>query len=69
LPAISELKSLKPVMLPPGRARLSTKPWPIGSVTIVNTMGIVLVFRRNATTEGLDCASSTSQPSSTSSVA
>jgi hypothetical protein len=63
------LKSLKPVMLPLGRARFSTKPWPTGSVTIVNTMGIMLVFRRNATTEGLACARSTSGPSSTSSVA
>jgi hypothetical protein len=26
-------------MLPPGRARLSTKPAPTGSATIVNTIG------------------------------
>jgi hypothetical protein len=30
---------VKPVMLPPGRARLATKPSRTGSVTIVNTMG------------------------------
>ena len=32
-----------PVMLPPGRARLSTSPAVTGSVTPMNTMGIVVV--------------------------
>ena len=34
---------IKPVALPPGRARLSTKPAPTGSGTIVNTIGTVRV--------------------------
>jgi hypothetical protein len=60
---------LKPVMLPPGRARLSTKPWPTGSVTIKKTIGIVLVCRRSASTDGLASANSTSGLSATISVA
>jgi hypothetical protein len=28
---------VKPVMLPPGRVRLATKPWPTGSLTITKT--------------------------------
>src|SRR5262249_44503759 len=34
---------MKPVTLPPGRAKLATKPLPIGSATIAKTMGIVRV--------------------------
>ena len=34
---------MKPVALPPGRARLSTKPAPTGSVTFTNTIGTVRV--------------------------
>jgi hypothetical protein len=34
---------IKPVMLPPGRARLSTMPPPIGSPTTGNTIGMVRV--------------------------
>src|SRR5262249_3579209 len=34
---------VKPVALPPGRARLSTKPAATGSVTFANTIGTVLV--------------------------
>ena len=34
---------IKPVALPPGRARLSTKPEPTGSGTITNTIGTVRV--------------------------
>ena len=34
---------VKPVALPPGRARLSTKPAPTGSTTLVNTIGTVRV--------------------------
>ena len=33
------LERVKPVMLPPGRARLSTKPAPTGSTTCTNTIG------------------------------
>ena len=34
---------MKPVALPPGRARLSTKPAPTGSIRIGNTIGTVRV--------------------------
>src|SRR5262249_59875995 len=34
---------MKPVALPPGRARLSTYPAPTGSLTTVNTTGTVRV--------------------------
>ena len=39
---------VKPVMLPPGRARLSTKPAPTGSTTPTNTIGTVRVACCNA---------------------
>jgi hypothetical protein len=32
---------VNPVVLPPGRARLLTSPLPTGSVTVVNTIGVV----------------------------
>jgi hypothetical protein len=32
---------VKPVMLPPGRDRLATKPCPTGSLTTLNTIGMV----------------------------
>src|SRR5262249_59274550 len=35
--------SIKPVALPPGRDRLSTKPEPTGSLVFVNTIGTVRV--------------------------
>ena len=38
---------MKPVALPPGRARLSTKPAPTGSATIANTIGTVRVACSN----------------------
>ena len=39
-----------PVTLPPGRARLATKPAPTGSAAVVITMGMVVValFAANA---------------------
>ena len=36
-------KTVKPVALPPGRAKLSTKPAPTGSATSANTIGTVRV--------------------------
>src|SRR6516165_8266411 len=39
--------SIKPVTLPPGRARLSTKPAPTGSGVCVNTIGIARVACSN----------------------
>ena len=41
---------MKPVALPPGRARLSTKPPPTGSPTIGNTIGTVRVACSNGPT-------------------
>ena len=38
---------MKPVALPPGRARLSTKPAPTGSATFENTIGTVRVACNN----------------------
>src|SRR5262249_16154723 len=43
-------KFMKPVMLPPGRAKVSTKPAPTGSETSTNTIGRVRVACRNAAT-------------------
>ena len=41
---------MKPVALPPGRARLSTKPAPTGSTTAGNTTGTVRVACSNGPT-------------------
>jgi len=43
-------KSMKPVALPPGRARLSTKPAAIGSAMTGNTIGTVWVACSNCPT-------------------
>jgi hypothetical protein len=42
---IANSKLANPVILPPGRARLATKPAPTGSLICANTTGIVLVSR------------------------
>jgi len=36
---------MKPVIFPPGRVKLATKPAPTGSETTTNTIGIVRVSR------------------------
>src|ERR1700730_13074487 len=54
LPPTEKSTKSKPVMLPPGRARFVTNPWPTGSVTDTNTMGMVVVFCRRAATAGGD---------------
>src|SRR5262245_37301385 len=41
---------IKPVTLPPGRARLSTMPFPTGSAVTVNTIGTVRVASSNGPT-------------------
>jgi hypothetical protein len=46
-PLMPYSKLVKPVALPPGRARLSTKPAPTGSVVSVNTIGTVPVTCSN----------------------
>src|SRR6266853_5507548 len=50
---------VKPVRLPPGWARLATKPWATGSLTATKTIGIVRVVRCIAAVAGLATAIST----------
>ena len=45
--------TIKPVVFPPGRARLSTKPLPTGSMTVTNTIGTVRVASCKAASAGL----------------
>ena len=47
---------VNPVTLPPGRARLSTKPAPTGSATIANTIGTLRVACSNGPTATLPVA-------------
>ena len=67
LPISENSRLLKPVALPPGFDMLCTKPWPSGSDTPTNTIGMVrvsLCTGRNALvgpatiTSGLSCTSS-----------
>ena len=60
---------LNPVMLPPGRGRLATKPARTGSTTTVNTMGMVVVPRCRAAVTGVVEESMTSGCDAMSSVA
>jgi hypothetical protein len=60
---------ITPVMLPPGRARLATKPEPIGSATAANTIGMSWLSRCSAATAGVGIAKITSGCSATSSFA
>jgi hypothetical protein len=50
LPPMLYSTVMKPVTLPPGRPRLSTKPAAIGSPAIGNTIGTVRVACRNGPT-------------------
>ena len=43
LPLMPYSTVIKPVTLPPGRAKLATKPAPTGSTTFANTIGTVRV--------------------------
>src|SRR5262249_53218664 len=67
LPASPYSNSMKPVILPPGRARLRTKPAPTGSTTCRNTIGILRVACSRAGMVGPTPATITSGPSATSS--
>jgi hypothetical protein len=60
---------MKPVALPPGRARLSTKPAPTGSGTIANTIGTVRVACTNGPTAAEPFATTTSGGSAVNSAA
>jgi hypothetical protein len=58
-----------PVMFPPGRARLATRPVPTGSPAKAITMGMVDVARLAAVTDGVYAAMMTSGFKATSSAA
>src|SRR3954462_4969914 len=60
LPPIEASKLVKPVILPPGRARFSMKPLPAGSATIPNTMGKLPLTGFRMATAGLLIATITS---------
>ena len=51
-PASSGEVSDRPVTLPPGRARLATRPLPRGSATVANTIGMTEVDCFAANTGG-----------------
>jgi hypothetical protein len=69
LPPRENSKAENPVALPPGFDKLCTKPWPTGSLTCTNTMGIVRVARVTAVTPGVVETKITSGCHSTSSFA
>jgi hypothetical protein len=52
---IENSKVRNPVMLPPGRERLATKPEPIGSETFTKRMGMVRVCFCRAAVVGVFC--------------
>src|SRR5262249_34427048 len=62
---IAYSKDANPVMLPPGRARLLTKPARTGSITPANTIGTVRIACCNAATAGLVSATMMSGASAT----
>ena len=49
-PMMGKSKEVKPVMLPPGRAKLETKPCPTGSMVTQKTIGMARVACFSATT-------------------
>ena len=53
LPPIPSSKLVNPVMLPPGFAKLSTKPLPTGSAIIGDTIGTVRVCFSSALISGV----------------
>src|SRR5262249_53992068 len=68
-PAKLNSQFVKPVALPPGRAKLSTKPEPTGSLVMVNTIGTVRVACSNGPTLEVPPASITSGASAANSAA
>ena len=66
---IAYSKAVNPVVLPPGRAKLSTKPAPTGSMTPPNTIGTVRVACCTVATLKLVSVRMTSGASATSSAA
>jgi hypothetical protein len=68
-PPMLNSKFMKPVALPPGRARLLTKPAPTGSPRTGNTIGTVRVTCSIAPTAPAPCARMTSGASAANSAA
>src|SRR5262249_4227104 len=52
-PISGKSMNVKPVMFPPGRARLATKPCPTGSLSIAKTIGVVRVACFSAAITGV----------------
>ena len=52
LPIMGQSTKEKPVIFPPGRARLATKPCPTGSFTTENTIGMLRVACLSAARTG-----------------
>src|SRR5262249_40125115 len=69
LPPIENSKEVNPVMFPPGRAKLGTKPCPTGSATFTKTIGIDGVSCAMAASAGVAAATITSGFKSTNSAA
>src|SRR5262245_19512792 len=67
-PAVSAAMLEKPVILPPGRAKLVTSPTAIGSATAAITIGMVVVACFAARAHGVKVATMTSTCELTSSV-
>ena len=55
-PIMGKSTNVKPVMLPPGRAKLATKPCPAGSLTTEKTIGMVRVACFSAAMTGVPVA-------------
>jgi len=69
LPANPYSGLVKPVALPPGRARFATKPAPTGSTACANTIGTVRVACSKGVAAGMPLAKTTSGESATNSAA
>src|SRR5205807_3175548 len=67
--AIEGSKFVKPVRLPPGRAKLWTTPAVTGSLTWTNTVGVVWVVSLTAAAIGVELARITSDRKSSNSLA
>src|SRR2546430_10377863 len=67
--AIEDSKVVKPVRLPPGRAKLCTTPAVTGSLTCTNTVGVVRATSLTATAMGVELAKITSDRKSNNSFA
>src|ERR1017187_5483307 len=69
LPPSDDSKFMNPVIEPPGRARLSTKPLPIGSATFTKTIGVPDVTALIAAVQGVGYGTMTSSSRLANSVA